>query len=893
QTSAENNLGGIDRSSQVYDFTGNVVRSVMNHVTANESHTIAQRFDYDHKGRLLGNYHSIDENDEILLSDLEYNEMGQLVNKNLHTLNDGTYSQSVDYRYNIRGWLTHINNAALTNDDGITNDEANDYFGFEINYQNPQNASSEALFNGNISEVIWNNFGGNKSTYSYTYDPLNRLSQAVFEDYNNPIHNGKYNALIAGYDNNGNIQGLLRGVNGNIDELSYTYQGNQLFQVADKGGTEGFKDGINTGNDYLYDNNGNMISDENKDIEAIIYNHLNLPSKVIKGDGKHIVYTYDAAGMKLAQEVFDIDNTPTKRTDYNGEFIYETADAETELAIIQHAEGRIVPDAINGGYAYQYHLKDHLGNTRVTFTTKPKTIDILLNYESSNVDTDDEAMFSDLNNIIAADIHDHENENESVNHDKVQVLNGAEGGVIGSVLTIPVGKGDKINASVYAKYMTPKGTANATAAVGKLLMTAISGSTGLGTYEGTVTSNYGGSGSMVTNMHSDELSETEPYAFINLAFLSEDVTATPIISYGQIKEASANGMAQMTLPETFEAPGNGYVIVYLSNESEYLTEVYFDDLEVEVEEHPVIQKDDYFPFGLTFNSYQRVTAKENRFKYNGKEFQKDLDLNQYAYGARFYDPAISRFTTLDPKAETYSNWSPYLYGANNPIRYEDTNGEGPGDRVLGFAASLIDNATGGLTNVRSFAAGYVSEGGAADFNDGQNMGDVASIVVGASLIEGGTGAGTIGVVAAPETGGLSLVVSGVGLAAVAEGSVLVGTGAANLTSQKGRLNTEGESNQGSGQGRGKNNRQPDKEATGDHSVINERGSSTFEKNSNNPNGWQETSHIDTKGAAHTNKQTGQKVDVPHRQGKGLDGKKIPGGVEPVNPAPKYKGPPFN
>ena len=78
----------------------------------------------------------------------------------------------------------------------------------------------------------------------------------------------------------------------------------------------------------------------------------------------------------------------------------------------------------------------------------------------------------------------------------------------------------------------------------------------------------------------------------------------------------------------------------------------------------------------------RSTGVEN-FLYNGKELQKELDLNHYAYGARFYDPAISRFTTIDPKADTYNNWSPYLYAANNPIRYEDTNGEGPGDGIFG------------------------------------------------------------------------------------------------------------------------------------------------------------------------------------------------------------------
>jgi RHS repeat-associated protein len=40
---------------------------------------------------------------------------------------------------------------------------------------------------------------------------------------------------------------------------------------------------------------------------------------------------------------------------------------ENELQFIQTTEGRLVPDG-NGGYDYEYALKDHLGNTRVMFS---------------------------------------------------------------------------------------------------------------------------------------------------------------------------------------------------------------------------------------------------------------------------------------------------------------------------------------------------------------------------------------------------------------------------------------------------------------------------------------------------------------------------------------------
>ena len=78
----------------------------------------------------------------------------------------------------------------------------------------------------------------------------------------------------------------------------------------------------------------------------------------------------------------------------------------------------------------------------------------------------------------------------------------------------------------------------------------------------------------------------------------------------------------------------------------------------------------YYPFGGLFAS-----SSVQPYKYNGKELDTKGGLNLYDYGARHYDAALGRFTTIDPLAESYYATGSHVYCANNPIRFIDPTGE--------------------------------------------------------------------------------------------------------------------------------------------------------------------------------------------------------------------------
>jgi len=152
----------------------------------------------------------------------------------------------------------------------------------------------------------------------------------------------------------------------------------------------------------------------------------------------------------------------------------------------------------------------------------------------------------------------------------------------------------------------------------------------------------------------------------------------------------------------------------------------------------VVQADEYYAFGL--NKLRHTLGDKNNYLYNGKEKQ-DVLTEQYDYGARFYDPVIGRFNVIDRFAEKYHSLSTYQYGANNPIKNIDVNG----DSIWVSITTTVNNVA--QTNRYYYGQdakgnyGFMDQSGAMYSGNNQFVGKVTSGL--ADLRGGSVGAGLV------------------------------------------------------------------------------------------------------------------------------------------------------
>jgi RHS repeat-associated protein len=674
-----------------------------------------------------------------------------------------------------------------------------------------------AQFNGNIASMQWSNnltLGEHKQNeYVFAYDAMNRLKSATYREGSvtqavpsltwalpkaSPLMEGAIS-----YDLNGNIKSLTRTdkTGKNMDVLNYDYgtgtlASNKLMIVSDLGDNKtGFtEDGNPTGDDYVYDNNGNLVFDRNKGgkdvaqngsfdnggtnwtlsgattrigfadsvaninatttttatltqtgiivpgqpyivildfdrtsaggnltvsvggsspstsisnagtglkvvnitagtgtdfkvnvttsfagkirsiqvkgIVTISYNHLNLPQTVTKGN-EAINYIYDATGRKLAQTVSK-NGLINKRTDYAGEFFYEN----DTLKFINHEEGRVIMKT--GTPEYQYHLKDHLGNVRMTFTTKREVEANTATLETANV-ISEQSQFVRYENVrrVKSTLFNHTTGGTSLYSER---LSGGANEKYGLAKSLSVMPGDTVNVEVFAKYVDPSGT-NSQALTDFLYAINHPGSAAPGTVVDGLAYSASTSSFAFGGLLNNSPSENAPKAYLNWIifdrnFVFKDGGYVPVTTAAKENGSGGNHEPLRALINVKEA---GYVYIYLSNENETPVEVFFDDFRVEHVKSPVVSMQDYYPFGLASQSYQRENSVPQNFLFNGKERQDELNLEWLDYGARMYMSDIARWSAVDPLSDKMTRFSVYNFAFDDPLRFHDPDGMAPAE----------------------------------------------------------------------------------------------------------------------------------------------------------------------------------------------------------------------
>lgn len=796
QVLSDNIKLGTDIVTSQYRFDGTLISSHTKHTatgTDYNNYSILTKNNLDQVGRVASIEKKFGNNPFKKVAEYSLDDLGRMKKKRLdpeYTLIPGKDElEALQYTYNINGSLTGINKDYALKTPGVY-EKWKTFFGQFLEYDNKSQLFNNDRLDGLITGTVWSTQGDDvQRFYDYKYDPAGRFTTAIFKELiaGNGGINATMNFSVYGdnntgirYDLNGNIlsmqqMGVIPGNNSPalIDNLQYTYanngKSNKLMRVIDQTGIGNmngkfgdFEDGnSSTNDDYDYDENGNLIKDQNKNIEVIKYNYLDKPEEVVISQKGIVRYTYDANGAKL-KRTFEPTNGTSVSTYYVNEFYYK----ENDLQFIHFEEGRVRvmqvvnetngPDLLQidgnidlpGGKrgAMDYFVTDHLGNTRMVLTEQTHLGRMACTMEtvrdaieapvfgqvdaSGNPTAANEVQARFAVSSIPGQAAGQGWTNTSIGNHVSRLSTQSGQSQLGPNVLLKVMAGDKLSASTIYYYQPPAGsqpvnTPNTTflTHIVTSIVNAISGSSVVG---GSIKDGAAGIGSNIQSGTGHSLSLFDllesnfgtggnsaiPKASLNVLFFDERFQFVEENSQ-MIPVEDLTNVQNPHNPEPLDAiqiraPKNGYVYVFVSNASS--TPVYFDNLEVTHDHREILEENHYYAYGLRIASISsrklsdsREGCVTNNFLYQALYSELDEDLGWNDFELRSYDPQTGRFLKQDP----YQQYpSPYTGMGNDPVNLTDPSGgfSVPG-AVIGGVAGFIAGGIYALANDKNPVTG--------------------------------------------------------------------------------------------------------------------------------------------------------------------------------------------
>ena len=662
QQQQENHLEGKDVVHTEYTFIGDIVNQKHVHTTniggTQVTHTIKKKYEYDHARRFKILHYQLDDHPHVDMVSNKYNELGELIEKTLH-IEEGTDTawQSIDYQYNIRGWLTRINQSNLDNDN---------YF-MRID-ELPPDMRVTSLIIDTINFLLTERMYENEDRYF-----LKEITDAktlLLEEIDNPSNTDEMDA----------------------DEESIEEKPESVFEPEEFEALQGIDEDL-----LVFDFDGLEIN-QDKDVQFIKDTIFTLVSDQMYNmgitDELVIELVGDMVKSYIVQRVgiiyFNEDSEDLFGMDILYQEGFEELDADEQYngnisGLRWQVKGSQSPQR---GYGFVY---DDLN--RITKGNYGKL---------GSIWSDDDEKFS-----LYGISYDRNGNIMTLSRHGVTSFSGGtyDYGTMDSLTYLYEDAGNRLTAvnDVIAGFTFDNndfsdGTANAS-------------------HEYL----YDKNGNMVKDANKGI--DTILYNYMNLpkeiTFIDDNAVLLGTISY--LYDALGN-----KLSSTIEIAGQEYKTDYVGNyvytddaldfvmteegrirmitggkiQYEYFLKDHLGSVRAVITDTDddniaeVVQEDHYYPFGLTMGAISQVNGiPENKFKYNGKELYDDFGLEWYDYGARFYDAQLGRFHTLDPLAENYSFQSPFVYGANNPIRFTDFFGMNPDDKIKKTTSTITNKTT--------------------------------------------------------------------------------------------------------------------------------------------------------------------------------------------------------